>query len=120
MQRINANVNSGIFVTTKKFIAPMQLLLPPNQTLCYAASFNLCNKNELIFRLSGGCDTCFELLLTRFTLLKAVLLFYKRHSQNQTILAKIYTQKHVFCPKIQCYALYLGIFSKYLTNCLSV
>lgn len=50
----------------------MQLLLPPNQTLCYAASFNLCNKNELIFRLSGGCDTCFELLLTRFTLLKGV------------------------------------------------
>jgi len=44
----------------------MQLLLPPNQTLCYAASFNLCNKNELIFRLSGSCDTCFELLLTCF------------------------------------------------------
>jgi len=29
MQRINANVDSRIFVTTKKFIAPMQLLLPP-------------------------------------------------------------------------------------------
>ena len=115
MQRINANVNSGIFVTTKKFIAPMQLLLPPNQTLCYAASFNLCNKNELIFRLSGGCDTCFELLLTRFTLLKAVLLFYKTHSQNQTILAKTYTQKHVFCPKIQRYALYLTPFIKLKT-----
>jgi len=29
MQRINANANLGLFVTTKKFIAPMQLLLPP-------------------------------------------------------------------------------------------
>ena len=115
MQRINANVNSGIFVTTKKNHCTNAIAFAPNKTLCYAASFNLCNKNEVIFRISGGCDTCFELLLTCFTLLKAVLLFYKTHSQNQTILAKTYTQKHVFCPKIQRYALYLTPFIKLKT-----
>jgi len=101
--------------SNKKIHCTNAIAFAPNQTLCYAASFNLCNKNELIFRLSGNCDTCFELLLTCFTLLKEVLLFYKTHSQNQTILAKTYTQKHVFCPKIQRYALYLTPFIKLKT-----
>jgi hypothetical protein len=44
-----------------------------------------------------------------------VLLFYKTQSQHRTILTKTYTQKHIFCPKIQRYAFYLTPFIKLKT-----